>query len=83
MRRIAPALVASLFAFGAVVAHGQAATNAADLKWGPAPADTPTTGTQLALRPGFFGELLPLHSFQKPFRFPLEDGQLVILRLLA
>lgn len=58
MRRVAPAIVGTLLAFGAVVAHAQAATNAADLKWGPAPAAFPA-GAQMAVVSGDPGKAGP------------------------
>ena len=58
MRRTVPALVASLLAFGAVVAYGQAPTKPADLKWGPAPAAFPA-GAQMAVVSGDPGQAGP------------------------
>jgi quercetin dioxygenase-like cupin family protein len=58
MRRTVPALVAGLFAFGAVVAYGQAPAKASDLKWGPAPAAFPS-GAQMAVVSGDPGKAGP------------------------
>lgn len=51
MRHFAAPLLASLLAFGAVTANGQAATQTSDLKWGPAPAVFPA-GAQMAVVSG-------------------------------
>jgi quercetin dioxygenase-like cupin family protein len=85
MRRIASALVASLFTFGAVVASGQAPTHAADLKWGPAPAAFPA-GAQMAVVSGDPGKAGPF-TIQlsmpdgykiKPHSHPTDENVTVI-----
>ncbi len=85
MRRIALPLVAGLLTLCAVVAHGQAATKSADLKWGPAPAAFPA-GAQMAVvsgdpgQPGPFTVQLSMPDGYKikPHTHPTDENVTVV-----
>jgi quercetin dioxygenase-like cupin family protein len=85
VRRFAPSLFASLLAFGAVAANGQAAAKTADLTWGPAPPAFPA-GAQMAVvsgdpgKPGPFTVQLSMPDGYKikPHTHPTAESVTVV-----